>query len=90
MEFINSYNQTELWRIEWKHRKRIWKEKDIYLPIKIVTAQSRATKKWYTVRFIKIDDVKEFLKENKPILKNKKTISKVKKKKFSWKIKKEL
>lgn len=90
MEFIESYNQTELSKMEWKHRKRIWREKQNYLPIKIVTAQSRATAKWYTVRYIKYDDVKEFLTENKSILKKKKTISKVKKKKSSWKIKKEL
>ena len=90
MDFIECYNQTELSLIEWKHRKRIWKEKTNYIPVKIVTAQSRATAKWYTIRYVRNEDIKEFLNENKPILKKKKTISKVKRKKFSWKIKKEL
>jgi hypothetical protein len=45
MEMIKSYNRTELSKLERTPYSRILKDKDLYIPIKIETAQSRATKK---------------------------------------------
>lgn len=67
MEIVESYNQTELSELEWTPHSRIKKDKDYYIPIKITTAQSRATKRGYTVRYIKTSDIKEYLKANKNI-----------------------
>lgn len=65
-EIVESYNQTELSKMDNKDRRRIKAEKSEYMPIKIVTAQSRATKKWYTVRYVKIEDVKNYIKNTRP------------------------
>ena len=65
-EIVESYNQTELSKMDNKDRRRIKIEKYEYMPVKIVTAQSRATERWYTVRYVKIEDVKNWIKTNKP------------------------
>lgn len=65
MEIIESYNKTDLSEIERTPYSRIDKDKDLYIPIKIITAQSRATERWYTIRYVKAEDIKEYLKENK-------------------------
>lgn len=65
-EIVESYNQTELSKMDNKDRRRIKIEKSEYMPVKIVTAQSRATERWYTVRYVKIEDVKNWIKTNKP------------------------
>lgn len=67
MEIVESYNQTELSELENTPHSRIKKDKDYYIPIKIINAQSRATKRWYTVRYVKTADIKEYLKDNKNI-----------------------
>lgn len=64
-EIVESYNQTELSKMDNKDRRRIKIEKSEYMPVKIVTAQSRATERWYTVRYVKIEDVKNWIKTNK-------------------------
>lgn len=74
MEIIESYNKTELSEMENTPYSRIDKDKDFFIPVKIITAQSRATKRWYTVRYIKMKDVKEYLKENKHIRRYKKRL----------------
>lgn len=71
---IESYNKTELSEMERTPYSRIDKDKDMYIPVKIITAQSRATKKWYTVRYLKTEDVKEYLKRNKYIRRYKKSL----------------
>ena len=45
MEIVESYNKTELSEAEKTPYSRIDKDKDYFIPIKIVTAQSRATKR---------------------------------------------
>lgn len=67
MEFVESYNKTDLSAMENTPYSRIRKDKDYYIPIKIVNSQTRWTKKWYTIRYIKTEDVKAYLKENKHI-----------------------
>lgn len=67
MEIVESYNKTELSEMENTPYSRIDKDKDYYIPVKITTAQSRATKKWYTIRYIKTEDVKKYLEDNKYI-----------------------
>ena len=74
MEIVESYNKTELSWMENTPYSRIDKDKDYYIPIKIITAQSRATKRWYTIRYVKADDIKKYLKENKKIRKYKKSL----------------
>lgn len=64
MEFLESYNKTDLSIMEQTPYKRIMKDKHLYIPVKIVNAQSRATKKWYTVRYIKVKDIEKYLSEN--------------------------
>ena len=53
---------------------RIDKDRDFFIPIKIITAQSRATKRWFTVRYVKVKDIKDYLKDNKHIRRYKKSI----------------
>lgn len=74
MEIVESYNKTELAEMENTPYSRISKDKDFFIPIKIITAQSRATKRWFTVRYVKVKDVKEYLKDNKHIRRYKKSI----------------
>lgn len=76
MEIVESYNKTELSWMERTPYSRISKDKDFFIPIKIITAQSRATKRWYTVRYIKVKDVKEYLKDNNNIKRYKKHLNK--------------
>ena len=74
MKIVEAYNITELSWMEKTPYDRIKIDKDLYIPIKIVTAQSRATKRWYTVRYIKSKDVEKYLKENKNIRRYKKRL----------------
>lgn len=67
MEIIESYNKTELSDMENTPYSRVDKDKNKFIPIKITTAQSRATKRWYTIRYVKTDDIKEFINKNKHI-----------------------
>jgi hypothetical protein len=63
MKMIESFNKTELSKLEWTPYSRIEKDVDLFIPIKIETAQSRATKRWYTVRYVRTDDVVKYLDE---------------------------
>ena len=75
MEIVESYNQTELSTMENTPYGRIHKDRDYYIPIKITTAQSRATKRGYTVRYVKAEDIKAYLKANKHVRRyNKKSL----------------
>lgn len=65
MEMIKSYNKTELSKLEKTPYSRIDKDKDLYFPIKIETAQSRATAKWYTIRYIRKNDILKYMFELK-------------------------
>lgn len=71
MEIIESYNKTELSGMENTPRSRIDKDKHLYIPVKIVTAQSRATQRWYTVRYMKTKDVEKFIENHKKTWKKK-------------------
>ena len=64
MEMIKSYSKTELSKEENTPYSRIDKDKDLYIPIKIETAQSRATAKWYTVKYVKTEDIKKYIEDN--------------------------
>lgn len=64
MEMIKSYNRTELSKLEKIPYWRTIKDKDLYIPIKIETAQSRATSKWYTLRYVKTEDIIKYLEDN--------------------------
>lgn len=64
MEMIKSYNRTELSKLEKIPYWRTIKDIDLYIPIKIETAQSRATAKWYTVRYLRRQEIEEYLNEN--------------------------
>ena len=64
MKMIQSYNKTDLSKKEKIAYSRILKDKDLYIPIKIETAQSRATKKWYTLRYVKTEDIIKYLEDN--------------------------
>lgn len=64
MEMITSYNKTELSRLERTPYSRIDKDRDLYFPIRIESAQSRATAKWYTVRYVRKEDVMKYIDEN--------------------------
>lgn len=76
MEIIESYNKTELAEMENTPYSRITKDRDFFIPVKIITAQSRATKRGYTIRYIKVKDVKEYLKDNKYVRRYKKSLDK--------------
>ena len=69
MEMIESYSKTDLSEMVKTPYSRIDKDRDLYIPVKIVTAQSRATKKGYTVRYMKADDIRDYLEEHKKIKK---------------------
>lgn len=69
MEIVESYNQKDLSNGVNTPVSRIKKDKDLYIPIKIDTAQSRATKRGYSVRYVKKDDVIEYITENTKIRK---------------------
>lgn len=64
MEIIESYSKTKLSLLEKTPYSRILKDKDLYIPIKIETAQSRATKKWYTIRYVRTEDIVKYLEDN--------------------------
>ena len=65
-ELIESYNQTELSKEVKTPISRIKKDTDLYIPVKINTAQARATKRGYSVRYIKKSDVIDYIsKKNK-------------------------
>ena len=67
MEIVESYNIKELSKLQKTPYNRIKIDKDYYIPVKIITAQSRATKRWYSVRYIKAEDVKKYLEVHKNI-----------------------
>lgn len=83
MQIIESYNATELSKLEKTPYSRIRKDKDYYIPVKILTAQSRATERWYSVRYIRTEDIEVYLEEHSNI---KRQVRKKhrKKKKISW------
>jgi len=64
MDLVESYNITELSAKENTPYNRIHRDRDLYIPIKILTAQSRATKRGYTIRYVKATDVKQYLEDN--------------------------
>ena len=64
MEMIKSYNRTELSKMEKIPYWRTIKDKDLYIPVKIETAQSRATDKWYAVRYLRRKEIEEYLNDN--------------------------
>lgn len=64
MEIVKSYNKKELAELDNTFYSRIDKDKDLYIPIKIITAQTRTQKKWYSVRYVKTSDIMRFLQEN--------------------------
>lgn len=70
MEIVESYNQKDLSNGVNTPVSRIKKDKDLYIPIKIDTAQSRATKRGYSVRYVKREDVIEYITENTKVRKN--------------------
>lgn len=75
MEIVESFNVTELSEMEHTPYARIKIDKDYYIPIKIVTAQSRATKRWYTIRYVKTKDIKKYLEQHNNIRRyNKKSL----------------
>lgn len=59
---IESYKQTELAKKVQTATSRIKKDKWLYIPIKIETAQTRANKKWFTVRYVRAKDILDYLK----------------------------
>ena len=69
MEIVESYNQKDLSSGVNTPVSRIKKDKDLYIPIKIDTAQSRATKRGYSVRYVKKEDVIEYINENTKVRK---------------------
>ena len=72
-EFVESYNKTDLSQKEKTPYSRIDKDKYKYIPIKIVTAQSRATDRGYTLRYIRVEDVENWTKNHqKKVAKTKK------------------
>lgn len=67
MEIVESYNIKELSLLQKTPYNRIKIDKDYYIPVKFITAQSRATKRWYTIRYVKAKDIKDWLEDNKSI-----------------------
>lgn len=67
-DLIKAYNQTELSEEDKTPYSRIKKDKHLYIPIKIETAQSRATDRWYTVRYIKMKDIREYIDNNTEVI----------------------
>ena len=80
MGIIESYNQTELSKKMRTPYSRIVKDKHLYIPVRIVTAQSRATKRGYTVRYIRRNDILKYLVDNPMKKPNEKKFKKVLKK----------
>lgn len=80
MGIIESYNQTELSKKMRTPYSRIVKDKHLYIPVRIVTAQSRATKRGYTVRYIRRNDILKYLVDNPMKTPNEKKFKKVLKK----------
>jgi hypothetical protein len=64
MKMIQSYNKTDLCKLAKTPYSRIWKDSDLYIPIKIENAQSRATAKWYTIRYIMRKDIIKYFDDN--------------------------
>lgn len=74
MEIVESFNITELSEREKTPYDRIKIDRDLYIPVKIRTAQSRATKRGYTIRYIKTKDVEKYLKDNNNVRRYKKRL----------------
>lgn len=74
MELVESYNQIDLSKDVGTPVSRIKKDKDKYIPIKIITAQTRATDRGYSVRYVKVKDVEQYLRDNNKELKNKRDL----------------
>lgn len=72
MEMIESYNQKELADLEKMRRQKIAEDNENYIRIKVRTAQSRTTARWYSIRYIRKKDLTRYLLETNWKEKNKK------------------
>lgn len=64
MEIIESYNQKEMADLEWIRRQKIAEDNVNYIKIKVRTAQSRATWRWYSIRYVRKKDLARYLNDN--------------------------
>lgn len=68
MDEIKSYTQVELAALEWKSRQTI-KNSIRYIPVQFYNSQAKSRvnagiqKNPYTIRYIKLDDIKKLLKD---------------------------
>lgn len=64
MELLESYNQISIADKLWVNRRRIAEFTHLYIPVKVVTSTTKNNKKWYWVKYLDINDVKEYIKKS--------------------------
>ena len=64
MELLESYNQISIADKLWVNRRRIAEFSHLYIPVKVVTSTTKNNKKWYWVKYLDINDVKEYIKKS--------------------------
>lgn len=78
---LTLYSQTELGKLKGVNRHRIVTDKHAFIPVKVEDAQTRNNKKWYSVRYLDMTEVKYYINNNrKPKVKPKNNDYKFKKK----------
>ena len=64
---VIAYKKTELAKLEGKNYVTIWKQTDNYIPIKIYWRNGNLSKKWYQLRYLRVEDIEKFNKEQAKI-----------------------
>lgn len=64
MEMLNLYNQIQIAEKHKFNRRRISEFYHLYIPVKLVTNTTKNNKKWYWVRYLDIQEVKDYIKKS--------------------------
>lgn len=61
---VELHTQLSLAKKLWFNRRRISEFSHLYIPVKIVTSTTRNNKKWYWVKYLDIQEVKDYIKKS--------------------------
>lgn len=64
---VRTYKKQELADMEWKSRDTIWVQTDKYIPIHIYNNRGNVNKSWFQLRYIKKEDLDNYIKEQEKI-----------------------
>jgi hypothetical protein len=72
MDYIDMYTQVSLAEKKWVCRHRIPKDKDKYIPVRVITAVTKRNKSWYWLRYLDKEEVMQYIKSQKKSWKSEK------------------